>query len=357
MIALARHLPRLAARIPWAPLGAWPTPIRAFVVDGRTIWAKDEGASNARYGGNKIRTLEAWFGHARERGAQRIWAIGAYGSNHAIATVLHAPTAGLDSGVLLFPQPGSEWAIENCGALIASGTPIVRVRTVLEMPFAAMRIARRDPRSIVMPPGGATPIGTIGAMSAAFELADQLAAGDAPPPARIVVPVGSTCTIAGLTAGLLVAHAAGVWRWPLPHVHAVRVTPWPVTSALRIAYLVRRTLDRIASLGGPDLRAPLRELLARFSIDGHELGRGYGRATPRATAALASLTGAPYPRLDGVYSAKAAAALLRLHRDGVAPLLFWSTKSHALLDAPSASALRTAPHPLVTWLKGSGTTT
>lgn len=347
MLALAQYLPRLAARIPTVPLGTWPTPLAAVDVDGRPIWVKDEGASNPVYGGNKIRTLEMWFGHARERGARRIWAIGAYGSNHAIATVLHAPSAGLEAGAILFPQPASEWAVENCGALIASGVPIVRVANVALMPLVALRIARRERDAIVMPPGGATPVGTMGALSGALELATQIGEGLAPPPRRIVVGVGSTCTISGLVAGLSLAHAIGAWRWPLPIVHGVRVTPWPVTSPALIADLAYRTLARVERLGGPRVATSRRELLSRFVIDGKELGDGYGRITPRADAAIRTFSG---PRLDGVYSAKAAAGLLRLHRAGAGPLVFWASKSHAVLPAPALDKLRASHPALVRWL-------
>jgi D-cysteine desulfhydrase len=346
VLALARHLPRLAARIPWVPLGDWPTPLERAELDGRAVWVKREGASSPRYGGNKIRTLEPWFGHAREVGAHRIWALGAYGSNHVIATALHAP-AGLEVGAILFPQPASEWAIENCGAVVGAGIPIVRLRSVVELPLAALRVARRDRGSLVMAPGGATPTGTFGALAAAFELAEQLAAGAAPPPRRIVLPVGSTCTTAGLLAGLLLAHAAGVWRWPLPIVHGVRVTPWPVTSRLVVVELAHRTLARAAELGGPRVAFTRAELRRRLVIDGRELGPGYGRLTPRASAALAAFPG---PRLDGVYSAKAAAALVRLHRAGVEPLLFWATKSEAVLPPPPLDRLRAAPAQIVGWL-------
>jgi len=346
VLALARHLPRLAAHLPWVSLGEWPTPIERADLDGRAVWIKREGASSPRYGGNKIRTLEPWLGHARAVGAHRIWAIGAYGSNHVVATALHAP-AGLEVGAILFPQPGSPWAAENCGAVIAAGVPIVRLRSVIEVPFAALRVARRDRGAVVMAPGGATPLGTFGAVAAAFELAEQLAAGAAPPPRRIVLPVGSTCTTAGLVAGLLLAHAAGAWRWPLPIVHGVRVTPWPVTSELVVAELARRTLDRAARLGGPRPAADRGELLRRFVVDGRELGPGYGQATPRGHAATAAWRG---PRLDGVYSAKAAAALRRLHRAGVGPLLFWATKSEAVLPPPPLERLHTAPAPIVRWL-------
>ena len=57
------------------------------------------------------------------------------------------------------------------------------------------------------------------------------------------------------------------------------------------------------------------------------------------------------PRLDGVYSAKAAAALLRLHREGEGPLLFWATKSEAVLGSPTLDALQAAPRALVEWLR------
>lgn len=345
-VALFRWLPRLAGKVPWAALGDWPTPLDELRVDGRPLWVKREGASSTVYGGNKVRTLEAWLGYARARGARRIWAIGAYGSNHAIATALHARALGIASGAIVFPQPTSPWATENAGALVASGARIVRLHNVIEVPFAGAAIAARDRDAIVMPPGGATPIGTLGALSAAFELAEQIAEGHAPAPRAIVVPVGSTCTTAGLLSGLVLAHAMGVWRWELPVIHAVRVTPWPVTSRLMITQLAARTLARIAALGGPDVALGR----ARLVIDRHELGRGYGRMTLRCRAALDVCT-APWPRLDGVYSGKAAAALLRLHRAHAGPLLFWSTKSEVVLSPPPLAALRLAPRALVHWLR------
>lgn len=345
MNALLEHLPRV--RVPWVSIGRWPTPLTALEIDGRPVWIKHEGDAHPAYGGNKIRTLEVWFGHARARGARRIWAIGAYGSNHAIATVIHAPLAGLEAAALVFPQPASAWAIENCRALVASRCPLLRLRSVIGVPVAAWRVARRERDAIVMPPGGATPVGTFGALSAAFELADQIAAHAAPPPRRIVVPVGSTCTTAGLVAGLHLAHAIGVWRWPVPIVHGVRVTPWPVTSRLRTADLARRTLARIERLGGPRVAVGFGALVDGLVIDGAELGPGYGRTTPRCEAAMQQIRG---PRLDAVYSGKAAAALLRLHRAGIGPLVFWASKSTAVL-APAPGVPHDAPAAIVDWLR------
>jgi D-cysteine desulfhydrase len=353
--ALAHHLPRL--RVPWVQLGQWPTPVTALELGGPTaepVWIKHEGDAHPSYGGNKVRTLEAWFGHAQARGARRIWAIGAYGSNHAIATILHAPRAGLEGAAILFPQPPSAWAVENCAAITASAAPVVRLHNVVEVPFAAWWIARRDRDAVVMPPGGATPIGTLGAVAAAFELADQLAGHLAPPPRRIVLAVGSTCTAAGLVAGLQLARAVGAWPWPLPIVHGVRVTPWPVTSRWRTADLARRTLIRVEQLGGPRVAVSLAELARGLVIDGRELGAGYGRVTPTGAAAAEELERLPGPRFDGVYSAKAAAALLRLHRAGAGPLMFWATKSTATLATPALAAIDHAPAAIRRWLRDAG---
>jgi D-cysteine desulfhydrase len=347
LIALANHLPRVC--VPWVALGHWPTPLTPLELDGRPVWVKHEGDSHPRYGGNKLRTLEVWFGHAQARGARRIWAIGAYGSNHTIATVLHAPRAGLEAAAIVFPQPASEWAIENCGATIATGCRLIRLRSVVEVPFAGWRVARRERDAVIMPPGGATPMGALGAVAAAFELADQVAAHQAPPPRRIVLAVGSTCTAAGLLAGFQLAHAVGVWRWPVPIIHGVRVTPWPVTSRLRTAELARRTLARVEQLGGPRVAISLPELVSRLVIDGRELGPGYGLTTPRCDAAMRAVQG---PRLDGVYSGKAAAALLRLHRADIGPLVFWASKSTATLGPPSHPALDRAPAAIARWLRG-----
>jgi 1-aminocyclopropane-1-carboxylate deaminase/D-cysteine desulfhydrase-like pyridoxal-dependent ACC family enzyme len=330
------------------------------------LWIKREGDSSAVYGGNKVRTLEAWLGYTRARGARRLWAIGAYGSNHAIATVLHARALGLNAGAILFPQPRSEWAVENAGAVIDAGCPLIRLRSVIEVPFVGALVARRERDALVMPPGGATPIGTLGALSAALEVAEQVAEGRAPAPARIVLAVGSTCTTAGLLAGFALARALGAWRAPLPIIHAVRVTPWPVTSRPMILQLAALTLLRIARLGGPHVGLVGN---ARLVIDRRELGRGYGRITPGARAAMTTCAStavsatAPaarpvetaasaWPRLDGVYSGKAASALLRLHAEGVhGPLMFWATKSQVELPPPSLAALRSAPPALVEWMR------
>src|SRR5678815_1172917 len=68
LIALENHLPRV--RVPWVPIGRWPTPLTALEIEGRPVWVKHEGDAHPGYGGNKVRTLEVWFGPAQAAGAR-----------------------------------------------------------------------------------------------------------------------------------------------------------------------------------------------------------------------------------------------------------------------------------------------
>lgn len=354
-VALLRRLPAVAAQVPWVRLGDWPTPVEPLA--GGPWWVKREDLTAPTYGGNKVRTLEVALGLARAAGAEQVWATGAYGSNHALATVVHAATAGLTAGLLLFPQPASEPAMANLGAMLA-GDPAVRLLgSVIELPFAmAWLRRRRGPRVWVMPPGAATPVGALGALSAAIELADQHAAGALPWPRRIVLPVGSGCTTAGLLAGVHLAHALG-WAPPPPRVVAVRVTPWPVTSRLRLARLAQATLRHVDRLRGASTGVGLGALWAGLDVDGRFLGPGYGHATAAGSRARARMAAIGGPPVDDVYAAKAAARLFADRDDGDragevddGPTLFWATKSSAPLRRASAAQLDRAPAALRRWL-------
>lgn len=342
--------------LPWARFGRWPTPVSELVLDGaageevrvgagRRLWIKREDLSHPRYGGNKLRTLEVLLGDAAARGVTRVWATGAYGSNHAVATLVHAEAAGVKAGALLFPQPYSEAAAANLRSCLASGAEVRPISHVAALPLAMMRGFWRDRRGgerpWMMPPGGASPLGALGAFSAAFELAEQVRGGELPPPARLVVAAGSTCTTAGLLGGLALAERLGVWRWPRPRLHAVRVAPWPVTSHYRVAALALRAVELADRLRGQRSGLTRGELGSHLVVDGAQLGPGYGRGTAAGAEATRRFAIAGGPALDSVYSAKSAAALLALLDEDAAgrrgrrgegndgPVLLWSTKSAA----------------------------
>ncbi len=349
--ALFRHLP-LAGQVPWVRLGTWPTPVEPLpalgAALGADVWVKREDRSSAVYGGNKVRTLEAMFGRARAAGATIMWATGAYGSNHAVATVLHAPAAGLDAGAILFPQPSSEPARANLSALLSARPQVDHLATVAALPFAMRRIGK-DTKAFVMTPGGATPQGAFGAMSAGVELGEQIARGVCPAPARIVVPAGSTCTSAGLLAGMRVAAALGLGLTPqtIPLLTVVRVTPWPITAPLRIARLAQQALRELGKVWPAANRlADLGLLRASVEVDGDQLRGGYGRITARGERARLLFARHGAPPLDIVYSAKSGAALCELAGRTRGPVMFWATKSSAPLPVAGPDVVDATLPPL-----------
>ncbi len=358
--------PGLAAHVGFEAVGDFPTRVErlrelapGLASELDDVWVKRDDLSSAVYGGNKVRTLEPLFGHARREGRSAVYATGAYGSNHAVATVLHGKRLGFRTGVILFPQPFSPAAAENLRVSVARADDIVDLPHWSLLPgcVAWRRFRQRRQPPMIMPPGGAIPRGCLGFVSGALELGMQIAGGDAPRPREIVIALGSTCSTAGLLVGLRVAARLGLGFAPAapPLVVAVRVTPWPVTSRFRVLRLALRVARWLHDLTGDERFAMGRtELAAGLVIEGGYLGAGYGRPTPAGLRAIESLS--PFSRaLDTTYSAKSAAALLaRAGEELAGPRLFWSTKSGAALPEVSDLALAAAPRRMQRWLHAGG---
>jgi D-cysteine desulfhydrase len=354
--ALFEVLPELAAKVPWTELGTWPSALDRVELrlpsGTHTTWVKREDTSAPGYAGNKIRTLEMVFGAARAAGKREIWATGAYGSNHALAAVVHAARAGFASGAVLWPQPWSSTAEENLFATVSLATETRFAPSVIAMPALAMAVGLGR-SAWVMPPGAATPIGAMGHASAAVELALQLRAHGLDG-GTIVLPVGSTCTTAGLLVGTRLAQRLGLIA-TLPAIHAVRVTPWPVTDWRRIVGLAARTAARFEALGvrlGP-AATERRGYTARLTVIADELGPGYGHATPGAWRAIAEFLHHGL-RLDTTYSGKAASYLLRARGRLAEPVVFWSTKSGLPLPPTDPEKLGSLPERIRGWARRHG---
>lgn len=355
---LKRHLPNLD--VPWVRLGDYPTPIEPLPALGE-VWLKREDLSSPIYGGNKIRTLETLLADAQARGIKRAWTLGAYGSNQAVAHVLHAKRLGLETGALLFPQRATPTAADNLRAIISHADNLRLLRSIATFPlhWLAHRRAHGHGRSYLVPPGGAVPLGALGHVGAALEVAEQVRAGDMPRPAHIVLAIGSTCTTAGLLVGLPLAKQLGLWEGDLPKLHAVRVTPWPVTAQSQVLRLARATARYLAEVGGPSvaIQAGMLELNTKH------FGWGYARPTRDGLAAIRHFEEVGAPPLDTTYAAKSGAALLRhvaprsnrdaRHATGVAlqsPALFWCTKSSAPLPETATEKLERVPSYILKWL-------
>jgi D-cysteine desulfhydrase len=363
--------PRLEQHAGFSILGDFPTPVEplqrlAPELPGASLcYVKRDDASSALYGGNKVRTLEALFGQARREGRAWVAATGAYGSNHAVATVMHGAHLGFRTAVLLFPQPSSATARANLRVSLGRADQVLSLPHWSWLPFTAWSFARacraRGEPALIMPPGGAIPRGCLGFLSAGLELGQQVQAGLLPPPAEVVLAVGSTCSSAGLLVGLALAARLELGfslrdsRRPRPRLVAVRVTPWPVTSPLRIVGLAERAARWLYELTGERVFEFTRAELARgLELDPGQLGRGYGKPSA-AGADVIKRAGALADALDTTYAAKSAAGLLaRLQRSPDRVRVFWSTKSSAPLPEVSSEQLAKAPPRMLRWLEQRG---
>jgi D-cysteine desulfhydrase len=354
--------PQLEGDAGFWTFGDFPTPVQPLAQlaptlsgAGQHCYVKRDDLSSGVYGGNKVRTLESLFGQARREGARRVFATGAYGSNHAVATVLHAQKLGLTAGALLFPQPVSVAAEQNLRVCVERADELIDLWHWSALPFAMWAVARRErtnqQQALIMPPGGASPRGCLGFLSAALELAEQVREGLLPVPQEVVLALGSTCSTAGMLVGLRLAARLGIGWTAAPQLVAVRVTPWPVTSRYRILRLAERTLAWLARLTGERrFEFSRAELSAGLELDGSQLGRGYGHPTLAGRSAIDSL-GSLAAALDTTYAAKSAAALIeRIRRRPDCPRVYWSTKSSAPLPLVSADALASAPERMRRWL-------
>lgn len=344
MSTLFELWPALRERVPWVSLGALPTRISdgsavlREVGAGGELWLKRDDESSTTYGGNKLRLLEHLLGDAQQVGASRVYSSGARGSNFALATALLAARVGLAPGAICFPQPMTLDGEQN-HRLVSARAQLVEIPHWSLLPVAVERVRRgaerRGEKALVLSQVGLKPESLFGYLAAGIELARQVRAHACPVPARVVLPVGSAATTAGLIAGLSVAKKLGIWRGALPIVSAVRIAAWPLSRRARVLSLVDKTLARLAELSEDGSLALGKRDLAPLELVTDQLGEGYPHPTERGTSARRLFARAGFAVLDDTYSAKAAAHVLALAHSGSerGPVLFWCTKSSAALPA------------------------
>jgi len=308
-----------------------PTPVERLDALGgalglESLWVKRDDMSGTVYGGNKPRKLEFLLGLARRAGVRRIVTFGALGTNHGLATCLACRQAGIAVTLVLVDQPVTERVRLSLLRFAALGAELVYGGKLARSAAAAAAvILRRTVKEgrppMIVPAGGSNPVGTVGQVAAAMELAEQVRAGLLPCPRAIFVAAGSGGTCAGLAAGLKLAG--------LPtRIVGVLVNDIIPPSSRSMARLANRTLDllRRASPRIPPIRVAPQDI----RLVATELGVGYGHPTAvgREMIELAKRLGPIV--LDPVYTAKAFAALAKeakvseLSRE---PLLFWLTYS------------------------------
>jgi 1-aminocyclopropane-1-carboxylate deaminase/D-cysteine desulfhydrase-like pyridoxal-dependent ACC family enzyme len=346
--ALFRAFPALAGRVPWTPLGSFPT--RVERIHGLTppsveLWVKRDDESGAAYGGNKVRKLEFLLAEARARGASRLVTLGGIGSHHVLATAIYGKQAGFAVDAVVFPQPVNEHVREQMLADLAVGATLHPTRGYLGVPWRVWW-KRRGRDAAWITSGGSSPIGSLGYVSAGLEILEQIGRGELPRPDIVYVALGSCGTAAGLLIGLCGAPSLPAPS-PPPRVVGVRVVDRAVSNARATRRLAARTAALLAKRGEQWFN---HLSLPPFSVEHRFFGGAYGRATPAADDAVARARAAGLT-LEPTYTGKAMAALLdaaaRGELDGKRVLFLHTYSSVDLAPlvarGPGASAL---PAPL-----------
>ncbi len=300
-------------RVPRVPLAHLPTPITkvdAAAWPHGELYVKHDDLTGTALSGNKVRKLEYLLADARVAGADTLLTWGGVQSNCARALAVAAAMTGLRSVLVL---AGEEPPADDGNLLIARavGAEVVFAPGVAPEGGGAavantlVRLRREGARPYAVPFGGSSTVGVLGYVRAGLEIAEQLAAasadGDtATVPRKLLVPVASGGTYAGLFIGLRLA------RLPMTIVGAF-VLGTHEAWVPQLVQLIRATSDRFnldVAVGPHDIQL----LDAR--------GAGYDQPTLEEAELLVEFGRQTGVLLDPIYTGKALYAADRALRCG-----------------------------------------
>ncbi len=306
-------LKQALARFPTVAVAHVPTPVEPLNnlggELGLALRVKRDDCTGLAFGGNKVRQLEFYFGDALDKGADTILITGAVQSNYVRVAAAMARRFALDCHVQLEERvPDVDALHRGSGNVLLDrlmGATIHRyprgededgADTNLAGIASELRADGRTPYIIPLSPK-APPLGALGYVAAAIELAEQLEGM----PDEIVVPSGSGFTHSGLLFGL---RALGL-DVPVTGICVRR-------DAARQTERIAQRFREVGDLLGQPVAVPPEDVRL---FDG-ALAPGYGQLSPDVVAAIQRTARTEGLFLDPVYSGKAMAGLIALARDG-----------------------------------------
>ncbi|MEM1261123.1 MAG: pyridoxal-phosphate dependent enzyme [Pseudomonadota bacterium] len=307
---------RLARAVPRVGLGNYPTPVSTVDTEHGQLFVKHDERAHDRYAGNKLRKLEYLLADASARDCRYVATFGAAGSNHALATAVHARGLGFRPVAFLSRQTATERVAKTLACHVQLRTKLVYAGQGTQRDAAVRETLRAlDGRAAVIPMGGSSWLGALGFVAAGAELSEQIATNQLPTPSRIVMPLGTMGSVIGLAMGL---HLCA-----LPtRVHAVRVVSDDIANKSRLLAAGNRWAAEMQQL---DPTIDLSGWQERVTIDDEQFGAGYARATEASEDARQQAANLAGLELENTYSAKAFAAVLATSSTAEGPTLFWNT--------------------------------
>jgi 1-aminocyclopropane-1-carboxylate deaminase/D-cysteine desulfhydrase-like pyridoxal-dependent ACC family enzyme len=329
--------PTLAKRLRKMSFASLPTPISRHAVDSsdgrRSVAIKHDGQTSSLYGGNKIRKLEYILQRAKDRGAKRVATFGAVGSNHALATAIHARESGMACTCFLAHQKATPNIPKTLNKHLELGTELVRYGGRVNQ-LQLFRRYLQNRKVWVIPLGGSSWLGTVGFVNAGLELAAQIESGDTTVPDRIYIANGTMGSVAGLSIGLALAG--------LPtEIHAIRVAD---NRFARREVLKRLMLKTTGLLNRLDSSFPRNTASGDNVIWRGDFFAGGYAASDAATLDAVEFAAENFGlTLDTTYTGKAMAAMQHdLDANDSGSFLFWNTyNSQALSESSSRPAAAT----------------
>lgn len=309
--------------LPKLPLGLFPTPCYPLeeisARYGRDIWIKREDLCGVALGGNKVRKLEYLLAEAQNHGCDTVFTTGGAQSYHAMLTAACAARIGMRC--VLFLKRG---VTRQRGCLALDRLFGAEIRLCDTDQYSAIydqmdaleaELSAQGRKCFAIPAGGSTPLGTIGYVGCAEEIAAQCDSAG-----HLVCAVGSGGTAAGLALGAKL-HLPGV------RVTGVSVDRDPFENIVpQLAEDAAALLDMPLSLNDGDLRIVPR------------MGDGYGIPNPADLPYMEELARLEGILLDPVFTGKAWAGLMELLKagqfDGDGSIVFVHTGGATALYEP-----------------------
>lgn len=296
------------------PLGFFPTPLeplpRLGEVLGINLTIKRDDYSGFGGGGNKVRKLEYLMAEACQAGVNVVITTGGHQSNHARMVAAAARKFGMRPVLVLRGNPPASWQ----GNLLLDKLFGAEVQfldpdgyfTQIEgaMQAHADAASARGEKPMIIPLGGATPLGALGYVRAVEEISLQLAERDAPVPDFVVAPTGSGGTLAGL-------HVGTRRYWPETKVIGVSVSAKADWFRERISAMAQDCADL--------LQWPQQWQPDDIWIEDGYVGDAYGIPSPGGIDAIYQLAQQEGVLLDPVYTGKAMHGLISLVKQGRIP--------------------------------------
>ncbi|MCK4221888.1 MAG: D-cysteine desulfhydrase family protein [Dehalococcoidia bacterium] len=302
------------ANLPRVNLGQWPTPLHELprlsaALGGPRIFIKRDDLSGLALGGNKCRKLEYILAQAQQEGVDSIITTGGSQSNFALQTAAAARQLGMEPYLVLLkgihPEMQGNLLLHSILKASVNIIDIAGPNAMFTIMPQTMEELANDLRAkghtpMVIPVGGSIPIGTVGWVNAATEIADQMK-GQHIDVQYVILANGSGGTYAGLVLGFkhlgLALTTIGI---SISHPRADVIT--------RDAAHIRDTAE-LMGLG--TAVAP-----TELSVYDDYIGQGYGIATRECLEAIRLVAQTEAIFFDPVYTGKAMAGLISLINKG-----------------------------------------